>query len=281
MNPLYAVRGWLRKAATRTAARTLQFFTKWERWSWPAATFRRLVEDGYRKHAIVFACVQAYADAFPEAPLTVMRLDDPDEDPVTDRAHPMMALMREPNPHMDEAELWEYLITYAAIGGLAGAWKERANSGDVRHLWPLNRGQITPLPATEASGWMEGYIYKDGDGGKAFIPAGDLIPIRWAIDPLAPLDGMSPLIAASRGVDTGAEAMRYVHSYLKNDATPGIALVTKNILPDNILDRMKAQFSERFGGENVGMPLILEGEEALLSEVQRALGRQPALTPRA
>lgn len=239
------------------------FRSLWNEVAFPRITFRSLVDDGYSKHATVFACVNLYANTFPEPPLRVY------ETVGTARVfvpHPAAALLAEPNAEMSEDEFWKYWITYAAVGGLVCTWKERNRRGEVVGLWPLHRGQIAPVAA--AHGWLLRWEFDAGDGSsKVPIPKEDIIPYRWAIDPLNPLDGLSPLVAAARAVDTGAEAMRYVYALLRNDAVPRTALVSKSILPDAIRTRMLTQYADQYGGDNRGMPMILEGQDASVQRI--------------
>lgn len=239
------------------------FRSLWNEVAFPRITFRSLVDDGYSKHATVFACVNLYANTFPEPPLRVY------ETVGTARVfvpHPAAALFAEPNAEMSEDEFWKYWITYAAVGGLVCTWKERSRRGDVIGLWPLHRGQVAPVAA--ARGWLSHWQFDAGDGSAPIvIPKADIIPYRWAIDPLNPLDGLSPLVAAARAVDTGAEAMRYVYALLRNDAVPRTALVSKSILPDAIRTRMLTQYADQYGGDNRGMPMILEGQDASVQRI--------------
>jgi hypothetical protein len=83
----------------------LRWFTSytstWLDATWPRIDFRRLVDDGYGKHAIVFACVQLYVRVMREPPLRVFDEDDEGER-TPDLTHDVQALLRQPNAHMGE-----------------------------------------------------------------------------------------------------------------------------------------------------------------------------------
>lgn len=263
----------IRATFGRTQAKAqekLQFFdtlirSLWSSAVWPRISFRRLVDDGYGKHAIVFACVQFYVRMIRGAPLVVFAEDDVGER-TPDGKHAARKLIRQPNSAMSEREFWAYWMTYAAVGGLVCVWKERDLAGNVIGLWPLHRGQIAPVPA--ADGWLAGWAFTPGDGSKpVFVPSEDIIPWRWAVDPNSPLDALSVLVAVARAVDTGAEAMRYVYALLANDAVTRTALVSKAILPPGVREKMLEQFREQYGGDNRGMPMIMEGQEAELQRI--------------
>lgn len=247
----------------------LRWFTSytstWLDATWPRIDFRRLVDDGYGKHAIVFACVQLYVRVMREPPLRVFDEDDEGER-TPDLKHDLQALLRQPNAHMGEREFWAYWITYAAVGGLVCTWIERDRAGRPVGLWPMHRGQVSPIPSSD--GWLAGWSFDARDGSKpVFLPVEDVIPWRWAVDPNNPLDAMPVLYAVARAVDTGAEAMRYIYALLRNDAVPRTALVAKGLIPPEVKKAMLEQFREQYGGDNRGMPMILEGEEASLERI--------------
>ncbi len=243
------------------------YYSAWRDAVWPRITFQTLVNDGYGKHATVFACVQKYATTFPEAPMRVYVGDGKDEE--DDPDSPARALIRRPNPHMSETDFWRYFITYAAVGGLVCVWKQRDRSGRVVALWPLHRGVIGPVP--DPAGWLSHWRYDLGSGETWSIPPEDIIPYRWAIDPLSPLDGLSALVACARAVDTGAEGLRYQYALLANDAVARTALVVNGILPTSVKEQLLLQFKEQYGGDNRGAPMILQGQDARVERLGASL----------
>ena len=239
------------------------YYSAWRDAVWPRITFQTLVDDGYGRHATVFACVQKYATTFPEAPMRVYTGDGKSEEEAPDS--PARALIRRPNPHMSETDFWRYFITYAAVGGIVCVWKQRDLAGNVVALWPLHRGVIGPVP--DPRGWLSHWKYDIGSGETWALPPEDIIPYRWAIDPTSPLDGLSPLVASARAVDTGAEALRYVYALLANDAVVRTALVVNGIVPDSIKEAMLLQFRDQYGSDNRGAPMILQGQDAKIERL--------------
>lgn len=252
-----AVSGSVQRGAVR-------LWNTWREHAFPRITFRRLVQDGYAKHAVVFRCVTHLATTFPEPPLRVYEREGDGQSWLYD--HECQYLLDEPNPDMSDFEYWEYIITYMAVGGLAAGWKERNKKGDVIALWPLHRAQIAPAP--DPNGWLSHWVYDPGDGTpKVAIPPSEIIPYRYAVDPLSPLDGLSPLVACARAVDTGNEGMRYAFALLKNDAVVRTAVEVKGPMSDLIRDKMKQAFIEGFGGDNRGMPIVVEGQDIEIKRI--------------
>ena len=273
----------LRRAMRRTVvsvarkAVALPWFPEWMKHSFPTYTFKRLVEEGYAKNSAVFACVRVHANALPEPECHVWQIDGKDRVIVPD--HPLRQLFVEPNPHMDEVEFWERFWTYAAIGGSAYIWIERSRAGEVLHLWPMSRAQIAPIPS--ASGWLAGYqyTYVQGDIERAlYVPPEDILPYFWAVDPLKPLEGLSPLEAAARAVDTDNEILRYVYALLKNDAVPQTLVALKDTVSADDLKDLRERFEEKYGGDNRGSAAIIEGSEATITRIGANLDELAAET---
>lgn len=232
----------------------IPFFGSWTKTSFLDPSFQRLVSEGYKANAAVFACINALAFAFPEPPFQVT-----DDDGAVLNQHPLGALLRSPNPIMGEAELQLIAISYLAIGGNCYLEKRRSSAGRVVQLWPYHAGQMLPVPSPTA--WLAEYEYDSGDGHKTRVPASDIIHLKWpAVDPSQPWMALPPLRAVAREVDTDSEATRYLYALLRADAAPlgaitfppGVRLST----PD--YERIKAQWESRHGGDNRGRTAFFE-----------------------
>lgn len=253
-NIRYGLARWAYKAAQFRVVPT------WVRQSFLEPTFRNLVRDGYQKNAAVFACISALAFAFPEAPLVVLR--ERDEEPLPQ--HPLRSLIRRPNKLMGEAELKAITIVYAAIGGNAYWHKIRTRRGIVE-LWPYHAGYFTAVPGGD--NWISHYVYDETGSGACYeglpkVPVEDIVHFKWpSPDPGQPWQAMPPLRPAAREVDSDNEATRYLFTLLKNDAVPRTILTTPadRNLSDDEVKRMRAQFKDRYGGDNRGDVAILEG----------------------
>lgn len=223
---------------------------------WPAISFERLSSEGYKANAAVFACVSALAMAYPEPPLHIIEADT--RSPLPD--HPLLPLLRRPNPVMSEGELKQILTIYKAIGGNAYVHLVRDGAGQPVELWPYHVAQMRPKPSRYT--WVEEYEYNDGSGEWRGVPAADVIHLKWpSVDPDAPWRALSPIEAMARDVDTDSEASRYIYTILKNDAIPRIAITLPEgrTLTSTQFDRLRAQWEERHGGTNRGKPAVLEG----------------------
>lgn len=231
--------------------------------AWVVATFfdpsfRALTKEGYQKNAAFFACVSALAFAFPEPPLMVYEDESEGAKPVPN--HPIRKLLRKPNPRMSERKLAVRTISYLAIGGNCMLHKVRDRRGQVVELWPYHTGQMWPVPGGPE--WVKGYEFDDGEGNLQSVPIEDVIHLQWpSVDPLQPWVAQAPLMAAAREVDSDNETTRYLKAILQNDAVPRgvLEMPSDSALNPAEINRVKNQFSERYGGDNRGQVLVLEG----------------------
>lgn len=228
-------------------------------------TFRSLTRDGYQKSSAFFACVSTLAFAFPEPPVRVFDNEGDVGQPMP--RHPLRLLLKRPMPTMGEAEILAITIVYLSIGGNAYWHKVRGRGGQVVALKPYHGGQIMAIPG--GPNWIKWYEYDEtGSGGLATvsgtlpkIPPEDIVHFKWpSVDPGQPWQSQPPIVAAASEVDSDVEATRYVFALLKNDAVPRTVLTVpadRPLMPGED-ERIKAQFRERYGGENRGDVALLE-----------------------
>lgn len=245
-------------AAEKAAAKalvSLPIVPLWTSYSFITPTWGNLLTEAYKKNSAFLACISVYTRRFPEPPLRLYK----DEEELD--THPTRILIARPNPLMGEAELWQYTIAYAAIGGNAYWHKVRNNEQQVFQLWPHHVGNIMPVPGGD--NWISHYEYDAGDGRKQDIPAEDIVHFKWSLpDPQQPWLAVPPIIAAAREVDTDNEATRYLYNLLKNDAVVRTAFVLpadNPTLDAAQFDRLKGQIESGYTGDKRGRPALLEG----------------------
>lgn len=240
----------------------LSFAPQWMRAAWSDLGFRSLVVNGYKGSAAMWACVRVWATTFPEPEMHVRLRTETGREWVRD--HPARALIARPNPFMGEDQFWSTVITWLAIGGNCYIWKERSRARAPIALWPFHDGQMEPVP--DPDGWLSHYLYDPGNGQKVLIPREDVIHLMWAPDPLQPIRGLAPAVAAARAIDMGNEAARAVYAMLKNDAVPRTLVNLKEPVGER-LEQMKTKWIELYGGDNRGLPGFIEGSEATVTRI--------------
>lgn len=231
------------------------FIPQWIRQSWAPATFKRLTAEGYKKNAAVNICLTKLALGY-QQPRPLVKSLDGDLLP----NHPLQKLLIRPNPQMSWRELALITAIYKGIGGNCYLKKVRSKAGLVVELYPYHAGQMRPIPGRFE--WVKGYEYNDGESDWQPLDKDDVVHLTWPIkDPDQPWLGLSPLISMAREVDTDNEATRYQYALLFNDATPRTAIrMPAGVRPNTPaeLDRMKASWRQKYGGDNRGDVALLE-----------------------
>ena len=240
------------KAATSTGA--VRFLPDWIREPMRDFGVRKLVTEGYLNSA-AYACLRVIVESFAEPELHVHEATEAG-DKVILGDHPLRQLLARPNRFMSEDEFFEFLITYAGIGGNFYVLKERAVGGWPIALWPFHDGQMTP--ALDAQEWISHYWLHIGDGEKIPVATEDVIHWRWSVDPRFPQLGLSPLAAAARDVSMDSELRRYGHALAHNDAVPRTLVRVEGNLDDELIGQMQKQWKKSFGGTNRGAVAVVD-----------------------
>lgn len=230
---------------------------------WTPRRYECFAEEGYRKNVVAYRCATLVAAAAASVPWLLY-----DERGGEVDAHPLLELLRRPNPMQDGVSFLEGFFIDLQIAGNAYVEavgpRERAMPTELYVLRP-DRMKIVPGP----SGLPEAYEY--GVGGRT---------TRWAVDPVSgrsaiahvkafhPLDdwyGMAPLEAAMLAVDQHNAAGAWNQALLNQGARPSGALVFAPkdgpaTLTDEQVARLRSEMDEHSAGAaNAGRPLILEG----------------------
>lgn len=242
-----------------------QFHGPW--FNWPTQSFTGLKEigDGSANSAVT-ACLITLAAGTAEAPLRVWETQEGDVDPLY--GHPAERLWARPNDHMTE-DLMAWYITWAVhVQGNAYIVKVRNPFNDVIELWPLLPHLVEPKTFNDiglgsaTNGFIDFYEY-DPDGRIRIIPVEDMIHIRLGFNSNNHRLGYSPLEPVLKEILGDEEASKFSTALLRNMGVPGVVLS-----PDSQGDpgpnleeaeRIKEMYSQKFGGEKRGEPLVLTG----------------------
>lgn len=253
-----AARGILFKAAV-----TVSLIPSWmANVTWLMLTkFLSLVDEGYKKNAVVYACIRVLATSAGEPPLKIYRPGDAGKlEELPD--HPLALLLRRPNALMTEFEFIELVVTQLSICGQTFWWKERANNGQVIGLWPLRPDRMQPQLGAGAADLLRGWHYWL-DGAIFPLPVADVFYVNYP-DPGDEtggiLGGLGPLQVLAREVDTDNEATTFVYAMLKNYAMPGVVIQSKAKLNPKEARELRDKFESRYGDMNRGKPAIIDAD---------------------
>ena len=216
-----------------------------------------LVGDG-TSSSTVMAPLLWIARTFPEAPPVVSRrLPDGQLQPVI--GHPMVSLLRRPNPYFSGRVLWMATVMDYYVGG-NGYWIcIRDRQERVTELWWAPAWTMRPMAPLDGSAFITHYEYRPGGGEALNVPVEDVVHFRFGLDPDNPRLGLSPLGSVLREVFTDEEAAAFTASLLRNMGVPGLVVSPDGdfAAEDEDVEETKAFFRTMFSGDRRGEPLIM------------------------
>lgn len=219
--------------------------------------------------SLVASCVNWIMRNFPEAPLAeyvrksgnvLERQDDDKSDLVKLVARPTFdpELGRS---YYDGTLLWMATLASFTIDGNAYWLKIRNRLGEPVQLWYVPHWMIEPKWPSDGSRYLTHYEYRPS-GRLVIVPIQDVVHFRFGIDPENTRKGLSPLRAENRNIFTDELCAAFTARMLKNGGFPGVIIAPKGedvtVDPDDA-EATVEKFVEKFGGGNVGRPMVLHG----------------------
>ena len=230
---------------------------------WTPRDYAALSREGYAKNAIVYRAVRLIAESVGGLAFVLY------EGAAELSAHPLIDLIRRPNPRQDGASFLEAVASHLMLAGNAyieavGLTGDGATNFQVRELYALRPDRMKVVPGPD--GWPQGYEYSTAGQTVRFDQGAALPPILHLalFNPLDDYYGLSPLEAAAVAVDTHNAAARWNKALLDNAARPSGALVYDgaegNVLSVAQFERLKTELTEEYQGTaHAGRPMLLEG----------------------
>lgn len=206
---------------------------------------RKLIDEGYRKHALIKACIDEVATSAAEAVPRVGRvLPDGTMEPLPN--HPLQRLLDAPNPDQSPFEFIETVLIHLESAGNFYVHKAKNRSGVTVQMWPLRPDRIKIKP--DLDGMVELYEYTfEGGMHPQRVDAADVIHGRLP-DPLDDYYGLSPIQAAARWGDLDQGAADYLRAYFLNAGAPSGLLKFKQRVEREERERVQTLWRERHGG---------------------------------
>ncbi len=229
------------------------------RTAWSPRDTSSLTRSGFSGNPVGFRSVKLIAEAAAALPLLLQ-----DQHKRYD-AHPILDLIRRPNPAQGCAELMEALYGQLLLSGNAYVEAVPGAGTSARELYVLRSDRMKVVPG--ADGWPVAYEYCVGAKKHRFSVNETSSPICH-IKNFHPQDdhyGLSPLQAAAMAIDVHNSASRWSKSLLDNAARPSGALIWRggdghSAMSEDHVQRLSDEF-EAFhqGARNAGRPMLLEG----------------------
>lgn len=219
---------------------------------WTPRNYAALAQEGFASNAIGYRAVRMIVEAAGSLPWL---LYDGDREIA---AHPLLELLKKPNPGQPGREFGEQLYGFLLVAGNAYVEKV-AIDGAPRELHALRPDRVKAVASS--NGWAEAYDYSV-NGQSVRLPRETVLQLR-LFNPLNDHYGMSPLEAAQRAIDTHNAAGAWNKAMLDNSARPSGALVyaaADGHLTTEQFERLKKELEDSYqGAANAGRPMVLEG----------------------
>ncbi len=259
------VLGFLRRAAEAAPERKASATGAVIAWSgggraqWSPRDTVSLTRNGFLANPVAYRAVRMIAEAAAALPLVLQDAERRYD------AHPLLALIRRPNPAQGKAELFEAIYGQLLLSG--NAYIEAVAGGGrlPGELHVLRSDRMSLVPGSD--GWPVAYDYTVGNRKHRFDMTGAAPPICH-IRSFHPQDdhyGLSPLQAAATAVDVHNAASRWSKALLDNAARPSGAIVYRGAdgnggLTAEQYDRLVSEMEAHHqGARNAGRPMLLEG----------------------
>lgn len=250
---------------SRAAALLVPYGTKEARFT--PRHYDALAAEGYQKNAIAFRCISLVSQNAAAVPWILFEGEGAGRRRIDD--HPLLALLRRPNPVQGGAALFGALFASYLIAGNSYIEAAGPKGQPPLELWPLRPDRMKILPGP--SGIPSGYRYTVNGAAvdyraDALTGAADILHLK-AFHPLDDWYGMSALEAAAFSIDQHNEAAAWNAALLQSSGRPSGALVYKPQHPDAVdtltpeqREALKEEIAQYFSGPaNAGRPIVLEG----------------------
>ncbi|MCZ0810697.1 MAG: phage portal protein [Pseudomonadota bacterium] len=227
--------------------------------AWSPRDTASLMRSGFAGNPVGFRCVKMLAEAAAALPLVLQ------DEAQRYGVHPLLDLLRRPNPAQGRAELLEALYGQLLLSG--NAYVEAVGDAGALpgELHVLRSERMSVIPG--ADGWPVAYEYAVGGRKHRFAVAGAPGPICH-LKSFHPQDdhyGLSPMQAAAQALDVHSAASRWSKALLDNAARPSGAIVYhgaegQGALSADQYDRLVSEMETHHqGARNAGRPMLLEG----------------------
>src|SRR5262245_6088552 len=191
-------------------------------WQWNSAglpdekDYRRLVGDGFNSN-LVGPGIDYIADAFVEAPLRIRKYEEGGIPGEALYDHPMIKLIKKPNPFYSGALLWMATITNWITDGNA-YWLpiNWTAAGEPLDFYWIPSVFIEPKAPPDGSAYLSHYEYKTWKGPPLKLAPDKVVHFRYGMDPQNPLKGYSRLKRVLREIYSDEEAARFTATILHN-----------------------------------------------------------------
>lgn len=222
-------------------------------------------DEGYRQNVIVYRCVNEVANGAASIPFKLY-LDD-----VEIPAHPLLDLLRRPNPMQAGVEYFQALYSYLLLSGNSYAVRNEVDSiPREMHLLRPDRVRVVPSKTNVPLSYeyiLNGKVINRYDADP--MTGQSQVKHFKTFNPLDDYYGLSPIMASSVDIDNHNSIAKHNINLINNGARPSGAVIFKPSddrgIPVQLTDGQRQQLQDDLnqrimGTTNAGRPLLLEGD---------------------
>lgn len=225
---------------------------------WTTQKDEQYLTEAYNKIVWVYACVSLISSNVSTVPWELWRIGKGAN--TKDKQifeHPILNMLNKRiNPHMTSKDFFDMWATYLATQGKFYATLN--NAVLPTELYPLYPHKIKPIP--HRTNFVDGFEYQISNQ-QTIYRSKDVLWSKFN-DPLDFYEGLSPIRAMARTIDTENEAVDWNKSQLQNQAVPPGAIRVQNPSPE-MQNKLRTEWKKRYAGaKNARVPLVLNAEKA-------------------
>jgi len=225
---------------------------------WTKKEIARLTEAGYQNCSTVYSCVNERAGGAAGIPWVLYRKTiskDTRKEKIDE--HPLIDLIRRPNPQEGQSAFIMKTMAFYLIGGNSYLTRVGPENKPPLELYSIRPDRMKVLPGN-AMNPIRGYRYTVS-GNKNDFSNEEILHLKM-FHPLNDWYGLSPIEVAAKEVDIAAMSREWNMKLLQNDCRPPGGIVVEGKLDDKQRELIEKRFTERMAGyKNVGRPPVLEG----------------------
>jgi HK97 family phage portal protein len=234
--------------------------------------YKSYAQEGYEKNVVSKTCIERNTRAMAGVPVLLKSGYGKTATDIDDVKHPLITLLRRPNPFQTGTCFWENFLAYYFLRGntyLIGNGPKDEPDAPPTELYTPRPDRMFPVPGEH--GCPSEYVFKMDEMKRRF-------PVNWVdgssqvmhwktFNPLNDWLGMPPIKAASMNVDCNNSANEWNMNVLQNSGRPSGAFVyapTGNTAPPSMGRTKKEELIKDLEDEimqpkNAKRPLILDG----------------------
>ncbi|RJP54183.1 MAG: phage portal protein [Anaerolineaceae bacterium] len=228
---------------------------------------------------VVYDCLQVLSQTVGALPFAIFDRQS-DGSKIRRDDHPLMVVLRDPNPETSDVEFFGQMVFDIASDGNFFAEIRAGRLGPISELWRHEPGHVTVERVRDGS---RRYVAKLDDGSQKVFTDADMWHVKVLPHAEGGLRGMSPIHAGREAIGAALALQSYAARFFANDCTPPFVLEHPTSFKDDISrDNFLGAIKRWWSGTRRHSPGLLEhgmklnrvgvnNEEAQFLETRNAL----------